>query len=170
MSDECNPPLTLATPQAAAPQPPQIISDESASTGSLIDVDAPSVHTVPSDFMDQDVQTDTQAERLDREAEAAKAKKAAASSSAKRQAKHADNWLAAHFAQLSDGSAGALAVSNLVAVVGLSSFLGYKAWGLYERGRLDWGKAGLGLGILAAVGAAEGLLGRYLYKGKAKGN
>uniref|UniRef100_A0A0B7JSZ3 Mitochondrial outer membrane protein OM14 C-terminal domain-containing protein n=1 Tax=Bionectria ochroleuca TaxID=29856 RepID=A0A0B7JSZ3_BIOOC len=31
--------------EAAAPQPPQVITDESASTASLIDVDLPSVHT-----------------------------------------------------------------------------------------------------------------------------
>ena len=46
--------------QAAAPQPPQVVTDESASTSSLVDVDTPSVRTVPSDFNDQDVQTDTQ--------------------------------------------------------------------------------------------------------------
>ena len=114
--------------------------------------------------MEQDVQTDTQAERLERESEAAKAKAAAA----KRSGKEADNWLAAQFAKLSDGSAGAIAISNLAGVVSLSAFLGYKAWGLYERGRLDWSKVGLGVGILATVGVAEGVLGRYLYKGKGK--
>lgn len=124
-----------------------------------MDVDAPSVHTVPSDFLDQDVQTDTQAARLQREAESKKVK-------AKKQGKKADNWLQAQFARLSDGSAGALAIANLAGVIGLSSFLGYKAWGLYERGRLNWQSVGLGVGILAAVGAAEGVFGRYLYKGK----
>merc|ERR1712169_33770 len=63
-----------APEDAAAPQPPEILSNESASTASLVDVDAPSVHTVPSDFLDQEVQTDTQAARLEREAKAKKAK------------------------------------------------------------------------------------------------
>ncbi|PTB73402.1 hypothetical protein M440DRAFT_1404407, partial [Trichoderma longibrachiatum ATCC 18648] len=43
--------------EAAAPQPPEIIPNESSSTASLIDVDMPSVHTVPPDFLEQDVQT-----------------------------------------------------------------------------------------------------------------
>lgn len=148
-----------APEDAAAPQPPEILTNESASTASLVDVDAPSVHTVPSDFLDQEVQTDTQAARLEREAAAKKAK-------AKKETKKADNWLTAQFAKLSDGSAGALAIGNLAGVIGLSAFLGYKAWGLYERGRLGWQNVGLGVGILAAVGAAEGVFGRYLYKGK----
>merc|ERR1712169_176414 len=139
-----------APEDAAAPQPPEILSNEPASTASLVDVDAPSVHTVPSDFLDQEVQTDTRAARLEREAKA----------------KKADSWLKAQFAKLSDGSADALAIGNLAGVIGLSAFLGYKAWGLYERGHLSWQNVGLGVGILAAVGAAEGVFGRYLYKGK----
>ena len=47
----------------------------------------------------------------------------------------------------------------LAAVIGLSGWLGYKAWGLYERGRLGWKNVGLGLGILTAVGAIEGVFG-----------
>ncbi|VUC35492.1 unnamed protein product, partial [Clonostachys rosea] len=50
--------------EAAAPQPPQVITDETASTASLIDVDLPSVHTVPADFLEQEIQTETQAARL----------------------------------------------------------------------------------------------------------
>jgi hypothetical protein len=145
--------------QAAAPQPPEVIPNESASTASLVDVDMPSVHTVSSDFPDQEVKTETQAHRLEREAEQKKVK-------AKRETKKADNWLTAQFAKLSDDSAGALAIANLAGVVGLSAYLGYKAWGLYERGRLSYQNVGIGVGILAAVGAAESVLGRYLYKGK----
>lgn len=121
------------------------------------------MHTVPSDFLEQEVQTTTQADRLSRDREAAAARKAA---KAKKTAKKADSWLTAQFSRLSDGSASALAVANLVGVVGLSSFMGYKAWGLYERGRLSWQSVGLGVGILAGVGIVEGVVGRYLYKGK----
>jgi len=154
--------------EAAAPQPPEIITTETASTSSLIDVDAPSVHTVPSDFLEQNIQTGTQAARLEREEESKKAKAKAAAHKAKGRARETDNWLIAQFSKLSDGSAGALGVANLAAVVGLSAFLGYKAWGLYERGRLSWETVGLGVGILAGVGAAEAVLGRYLVKGKKK--
>ncbi|KAL3953282.1 hypothetical protein ACCO45_013225 [Purpureocillium lilacinum] len=166
----------MGWPQAVSlrgrrPGTPEIIANESASTSSLIDVDAPSVHTVPSDFLEQDVQTETQAARRDREDAAAEAKAKAekARRDAAAKARRADNWLTAQFSKLSDGSAGALALANVAAVVGLSSYLGYRAWGLYEKGRLDWKTAGVGVGILAAVGALESVFGGYLYKGKKKG-
>lgn len=126
----------------------------------------PSVHTVPSDFLEQDVQTETQAERLERDAEAAKVKAEQAKKNAVKKARNADSWLVKQFSSLSDGSAGALAITNLAAIVGVSSYLGYRAWGLYERGNLNWKNAGVGFGILAGVGAVEAVLGRYLYKGK----
>ena len=158
--------------QAAAPQPIEIIPNESASTASLIDVDVPSVHTVPSDFLEQDITTETQANRVDREATAARAKAKAerAKKEAANKARRADSWLTSQFSKLSDTDAGALAFANVAAVIGISSWLGYRAWGLYEKGRLDWKNAGLGLGILAGVGAVESLIGGYLYKGKKKGS
>ncbi|KAL7823115.1 hypothetical protein V8C26DRAFT_385446 [Trichoderma gracile] len=158
--------------EAAAPQPPEIIPNESSSTASLIDVDMPSVHTVPPDFLEQDVQTETQAERIKREEEAAEQAKqqqqaaAAAKKKAASKAKRADSWLTRQFSQLSDGSVTAIALANVAGVVGVSGFLGYRAWGLYERRVLDWKHVGVGVGVLAAVGAVEAVLGRYLYKSK----
>ncbi|KAH0495061.1 hypothetical protein TgHK011_008633 [Trichoderma gracile] len=151
--------------EAAAPQPPEIIPNESSSTASLIDVDMPSVHTVPPDFLEQDVQTETQAERIKREEEAAEQAKqqqqaAAAKKKAASKAKRADSWLTRQFSQLSDGSVTAIALANVAGVVGVSGFLGYRAWGLYERRVLDWKHVGVGVGVLAAVGAVEAVLGR----------
>ncbi|GJC78641.1 hypothetical protein ColLi_01479 [Colletotrichum liriopes] len=148
--------------EAAAPQPPEVSveSVESvASTSSLVDVDMPS-----------DVKTETQADRIERENEEQKARAEAdlAKKKAAGKARKADSWLKRQFSSLSDGSASALAISNLVGVVGLSTFLGYKAWGLYERGRLSWQNVGLGLGILGVVGLGEGIFGSYLYKTKGK--
>ncbi|KAL7936447.1 hypothetical protein V8C35DRAFT_295509 [Trichoderma chlorosporum] len=151
--------------EAAAPQPPEIIPSESGSTASLIDVDMPSVHTVRSDFLEQDIQTETQAERIRREQEAARASQAAKKRAAGK-ARKADSWITRQFSQLSDGSVTAIAVANFLGVVGVSGFLGYRAWGLYERSRLDWKHMGVGVGVLAAVGAVEAVLGRYLYKSK----
>ncbi|KAF4463080.1 D-serine dehydratase [Fusarium albosuccineum] len=153
---------------AAAPQPPEIIPNESASTASLVDVDLPSVHTVNSDFLDQPVKTETQAARIEREEEAREEKRKRDAAAAK--ARDADNWLIRQFASLSDGSATGLVIANLATVVGLSAYLGYKGWGLYEKGRLDWKAVGIGAGILASVSAAEGVIGRYLYKGKKGGS
>lgn len=126
----------------------------------------PSVHTVPSDFADQDVQTSTQADRIDREVASAKEKASRTKETAARKGRKADNWLVSQFSSLSDESASALAIANLAAVVGISSYLGYKAWGLYEKGRLSWQSVGLGVGILAGVGAVEAVFGRYLTKAK----
>ncbi|RSM09992.1 hypothetical protein CDV31_007398 [Fusarium ambrosium] len=153
---------------AAAPQPPEIISTESASTASLIDVDLPSVHTVNSEFLDQPVKTETQAARIEREEEAREEKSKRDAAAAK--ARQTDNWLIQQFSRLSDGSATGLVIANFATVVGLSAYLGYKGWGLYEKGRLDWKAVGIGAGILASVSAAEGVLGRYLYKGKKGGS
>ncbi|KAM0425070.1 hypothetical protein ACHAPT_009629 [Fusarium lateritium] len=156
---------------AAAPQPPEIIPNESASTASLVDVDLPSVHTVNSEFLDQPVKTETQAARIEREEEAREEKRkrdAAAAAAAK--AQQTDNWLIRQFSRLSDGNATGLVIANFATVVGLGAYLGYKGWGLYEKGRLDWKAVGIGAGILASVTTVEGVLGRYLYKGKKGGS
>ncbi|KAI1383798.1 glycoside hydrolase superfamily [Hypoxylon trugodes] len=154
--------------EAAAPQPPEVISSESASTASLVDVDTPSVRTVPSDFMEQDVKTETQATRQELEdaAERARAEAHLAKKRGAGRARKADTILTKWFSDLSDGTTTTLAISNLAAIVGLSSYLGYKAWGQYEHGRLGWKSVGIGAGIVAGVGIIEGFLGRYLYKGK----
>jgi hypothetical protein len=124
--------------------------------------------------LEQEVKTDTQAERREREEEMEKlereAREAAAKAAdkaraeadlAKKKAAHkarkADNWLTQQFASMSDGASSALVVGNFLAVVGLSGYLGYKAWGLYERGRFSWKHAGVGLGVLSVVGAFEGV-------------
>ncbi|KAI0173133.1 hypothetical protein GGR52DRAFT_542044 [Hypoxylon sp. FL1284] len=148
--------------QAAAPQPPRVQSSQSASTSSLVDVDTPSVRTVPSDFMEQDVKTETQAARQELEDAAERARAEASLSKKKGSGKvqKADAILTKWFSQLSDNASTALAASNLAAVVGLSAFLGYKAWGLYEHGRLGWKSVGIGAGIFAGVGVVEGIFGR----------
>lgn len=152
--------------QAAAPPVPEIEPNESqtTSTGSLIDVDTQSVRTVPSDFMEQSIQTDTQAERIERDqelqdlADKAKAKK----EKAKKKAVEADNWLLSKIAALSDNQASGIVYANLAAVVGLGAVLGYKAWGLHERGALRWAHAGVGAAVIGAVGVVEGVFSRYV--------
>ncbi|KAI1077991.1 glycoside hydrolase family 13 protein [Whalleya microplaca] len=154
---------------AAAPQPPSVeTSESSASTGSLVDVDTPSVRTVPSDYLEQDVQTETQAAREELEDAAARARAEAdlAKKKGRSRARRADNYLTQWFAQLSDGTSNAIAAANLAALVGVGSFFGYKAWGLYDHGRLGWKNVGLGVGVLAALGTVQGLVGGYIYKAK----
>ena len=165
--------------KAAAPQPPQVSTADSASSSSLIDVDAPSVRTVPSDFASQDVQTDTQAARIDLEAEAEEAAEAARAEAELAKKRHhkksaaekkkkveekvsrAEGWLVRRLGLVGlgeGGAAGAVAGVNLAVLVGVSGWLGFRAWGLYDRGRLGVREVGLGLGVLGAVGVVEGVL------------
>lgn len=132
------------------------MTNETPETSSLIDVDTPSVRTVPSDYAEQEIQTETQAERIEREEEARRDAEAAHHRGGGRKKPHY-SWLTRQLTHLSDRTANALAVGNMAAVVGLSSYMGYKAWGLYERGRLSWQSIGLGLGILGVVGLGEGV-------------
>ena len=164
-------PDTTSPPQAAAPQLPQIEPSETASHVSLIDVDAPSVRTVPSDFMDSDVQTDTQAARIEREeveeaarAEADLAKKRptggkssgkATAADARASVRRADAWIAGRVASLGDTTSTLLVLTNLVAVTAVSSLLGMGGWAAYERGRLGWKSVGVGLSVVGAVALVE---------------
>ncbi|KAI0532279.1 hypothetical protein GGR58DRAFT_490821 [Xylaria digitata] len=158
--------------EAAAPQPPQIVPSETASTSFLIDVDTPSVRTVPSDFLEQDIQTETQERRKEREEDAAAAHARAEVELAKKKnraankARKANNFLTKFFGELSDGASTALIATNLATVVGIGAYLGYKALGLYERGRLTWKNVGVGAGVALGVGLFEAALGGYLYRGK----
>ncbi|KAK3904506.1 hypothetical protein C8A05DRAFT_31733 [Staphylotrichum tortipilum] len=74
--------------EAAAPQPPSLLPTTSSPSSSLIDVDTPSVHTVPSTFASQEIKTETQAARREREEEAAE--RAAAAAAAARARAEAD--------------------------------------------------------------------------------
>ncbi|KAK4465378.1 mitochondrial intermembrane space import and assembly protein 40 [Cladorrhinum samala] len=168
--------------EAAAPRPPQIeVADvASESTGSLVDVDGPSVRTVPADFEQQAIKTETQANRIEmeheearreRERKHAEEKARAEADLAKKKAKKADRWMTGKFEQAEGTPAGgAIALGNLLAVVGISGWLGFRAWGLYDKGRLGWKEVGLGLGILSAVGVVEGVFANYLYKAKEEKN
>ncbi|KAI9788061.1 MAG: hypothetical protein M1816_007273 [Peltula sp. TS41687] len=65
--EEDRPTLTHLCSSRAHPLPE--IAHSEASTESLVDVDSVHVNTVPPDFESQPVKTDTQADRLEREAE-----------------------------------------------------------------------------------------------------
>jgi hypothetical protein len=122
---------------------------------------------VPSDYAEQEIQTETQANRIEHEEQVVEEHARAEADLAKKKvsgkARKADNVLTKFFSNLSDGTSTALVVSNLVGVIGLSGFLGYKAWDLHERGRLGWKNIGLGLGLLGLVGAVEGVFGRSVF-------
>ncbi|CRG89018.1 hypothetical protein PISL3812_06053 [Talaromyces islandicus] len=127
-----------------SPAPPQVEKTESVSTASLVDVDAPSVQSVNSDFRKQDVKTTTQAERLEREAEETAAHaKGAASKKAKAKAegirKNADN---------------PVYIGNAIIAAAVSAGLGYGAYRKHTEGNLSWELASAWAG---AVGLFAGV-------------
>ncbi|CAK7210838.1 hypothetical protein SCUCBS95973_000925 [Sporothrix curviconia] len=110
-------------------------------------------------------------EKTKKAAGKAKDKASAKAHEAEESAKKADRWLTSQFSTFEEEhprAAQAVAVSNLLAVVGLGAFLGFRAWGLHEQGRLDWKIATTGLAVLGAVGLVEGTFANYFYKGKKK--
>jgi len=126
---------------------------------SLVDVDAESVHTVPSDFSSQPVQTNTQAERIEHEFEAVearakeeyhKANKAAgkAEKGAEAKGKKASHCLEAN-------SDNPVLVGNAVAVVALSAGLGFGAYRKYAAGELSWKVVGAWSGIVGLFAAGD---------------
>ncbi|TAQ84819.1 hypothetical protein B7494_g6846 [Chlorociboria aeruginascens] len=135
-----------------APAPPEVLHD-SVSTSSLIDVDSASVHTVPSDFGSQSIQTDTQASRISREREAeaeaeieeSLAKK---SKAAEGKAKKAKSELI-HTAQ-DPKFIGAVSASALAGLaVGIH---GYKRFGSGVE-RLSWKVVGVYAGVVGLFAA-----------------
>ena len=156
----------LISLQKRAPAPPEIEHSDSPSTSSLIDVDTDSVHTVPSDFRSQDIQTDTQYERIEHEAEAAeaRAKEAAhkASDAAKKAAKDAKakaNKAAGRFEANSDNP---VFIGNAVAVVALSAGLGFGAYRKYAAGELSWKVVGAWTSVVGLFAVGDYYLSQYV--------
>ncbi|KAF8856346.1 hypothetical protein BDZ45DRAFT_675576 [Acephala macrosclerotiorum] len=152
-----------------APAPPEIEhTDES--TASLIDVDSNSVHTVPSDFGSQDIQTSTQLDRLEHEALAAEAKAkeemSAAAAKAKKEGKKAKEKAkkAAGYAERNTDNP--VFIGNAIAVVALSAGLGFGAYRKYAAGELSWKVVGAWTGIVGLFAAGDYYLSSYLFKNK----
>ncbi|KAI1431489.1 hypothetical protein GGR50DRAFT_66907 [Xylaria sp. CBS 124048] len=170
--------------EAAAPQPPEIVTSDTVSTTSYIDVDTPSVRAVPADHLDEVVPTEIQEKtekpgkrgRRDKreststgahaEEENDSSKKKNKKHDAAVKARQADSFLTKYFADLGDGPTSVMALVNIGAVLGFGSYLGYKAVDLYKRGQLTWQSIGLGAGAFLGLGLVEAALGNYIYKGK----
>ncbi|KFX94675.1 hypothetical protein V495_07845 [Pseudogymnoascus sp. VKM F-4514 (FW-929)] len=156
--------------EARAPAPPEVEHSESASTASLIDVDSEGVHTVPADFKEHDVQTNSQAERIEREAEALKAKAIAEEKRLKKEfaekekvAKEKAKKAAERIEKNSDNP---VFIGNAVAVVALSAGLGFGAYRKYINGELTWKVVGAWTGLVGLFAAGDFYLSKYLFKNK----
>ncbi|PHH56113.1 hypothetical protein CFIMG_003466RAa [Ceratocystis fimbriata CBS 114723] len=151
------------SPKEAAAAPVPTVVSRTDDTHALIDVDSPAVRTVPNDFLERDVQTSTQAARLEREAAAAEARKVAEKKAAA--AKERRSAAAASAASRAGGRAaadatlgtGALVLANLALVLGVGAAAHYFG---ADHGRWapSWRNAGLGVGVAAALGLGESVL------------
>jgi len=159
--------------EARAPPVPSLVHDESESA-SLIDVDSPHVSSVKSDFQDQAVKTDTQADRLAHEAEdkarVASQKSAAAAQSAKDKAiakgKQAKATLKADGKKLSDNRDNPVVVGNAIIWGVATVAIGYGAYQKHSEGKLDWKLAGTVAGIVGAFGVADYFGSKWLLENK----
>jgi cation transport ATPase len=153
-----------------APAIPEVLHTDSPSTSSLVDVDTESVRTVSSDFSSHKVQTQTQADRLEREAEqfevraseeAERAEKefTKKEKEAKAKAKKAGRKLEAN-------SDNPVFIGNAVAVVALSAGLGFGAYRKYAAGELTWKVVAAWTGLVGLFAAGDYYLSKCLFKNK----
>merc|ERR1711939_129825 len=129
-----------------------------ASTSSLVDVDSPHVSSVPSDFESQSIKTDTQAARIEREAEDAKIR-------AKQEAEKAKSKAASKLGKgKNEVKANPVFFGNAVLVGVLGTVLGVGAYRKYAQGELSWKTAGIWGGVVGLFATADYFLTGFLYK------
>lgn len=124
---------------------PSYGGSSAASTGDLVDVDSPSVMSVDSNFLRQNVQTSTQADRIEREQEQDEAnarKKAQAKAKGEK-------------SRLSRTKDNPIALGNAVLVALASAGLGYGAYQKHLDGKLSWELIGIWSGIVGVAGVAD---------------
>ncbi|KAL2811666.1 dihydrolipoamide acetyltransferase component of pyruvate dehydrogenase [Aspergillus granulosus] len=137
--------------KARAPDLNRVYKDESESTASLIDVDGPHVTAVDSDFLEQDVKTTTQAERIERERKEAQ--------EAREKKKQKPNTKPSRVCA-NEGNPVFIGNAALVTLLGLG--IGFDAYRKHTQGRLSWEVVGLWTGIVGAVGAVDYFVSKYV--------
>ncbi|KAL4792847.1 hypothetical protein BDV19DRAFT_367895 [Aspergillus venezuelensis] len=142
--------------EVRAPDINHVYKDESESTASLIDVDKPHVQSVEPDFLEQEVKTDTQAERIEREEAEAKA---ARENEKKEKAK-----AKASRARANESNPVFLGNAAVLALVGAG--LGFGAYKKHTQGKLSWELVGLWTGAVGAFGAIDYFVSKWLLQNK----
>jgi len=133
--------------EARAPPVDSVIPTEPVNP--LVDVDS-GVSVVPPDFLSQDVQTETQANRIEIEAESRAIQREAAEMRAKEGGRkgHGGDKKGSSDGRRKSVGQRALEVEPDVgvfvgwAVLGVMAFLGYGGYTRYSQGRLGWATAG----------------------------
>ncbi|KIX97138.1 uncharacterized protein Z520_07252 [Fonsecaea multimorphosa CBS 102226] len=140
-----------------APPVPSLSQSESEAA-SLIDVDSPHVSSVKSDFQEQEIKTETQAERIEHELEdkarAARQEFSEDAASAKKKAatkgKQFKDEMKKDGQKLSENRDNPVVIGNAI-IWGIATVaIGYGAYQKHTEGKLDWQLAGT---VAAGVGA-----------------
>ncbi|KAL4865367.1 hypothetical protein BDV12DRAFT_188235 [Aspergillus spectabilis] len=127
-----------------APDINHVYKDEGDSTASLIDVDGPHVQSVDSDFLQQEVKTTTQAERIEREEEEAEEVRESKKQKAKAKA-----------SRVRDNDTNPVFLGNAALLALVGAGLGFGAYRRHTQGKLSWELVGLWTGAVGAFGAID---------------
>lgn len=143
---------------------PEVEHDTASS--SLIDVDSPHISSVPSDYDSQSIKTDTQAERIEHEAQDAKIQADKAAQQAKERATKTKNaakekaGLAGKRVRENADNPVVLGNALLVGLGGLG--LGWFAYRKYTAGEFNWRLGGILAGAVGLFAAADIYVSRYV--------
>ncbi|KAF5861373.1 hypothetical protein ETB97_000336 [Aspergillus alliaceus] len=143
-----------------APDVGRIYKDESESTASLVDVDSPHVTAVDPNFLNQDIKTTTQAERVERE-ESEKKKKAQEEQNAKAKAK-----AKAKASGVCRNADNPVYIGNAVLLGLVGAGLGFGAYRKHLDGKLSWELVGLWSGAVGAFGAVDYFVSKWFLQNK----
>lgn len=137
-----------------APPVPQVEQTGTQSSSSLIDVDSPHISSVPSNYSEQSVKTETQANRLEQEAEARARRESANAApnqskgqSASQKGREQAETAADRIRKNSDNP---VLIGNAVVLTALAGILGYGGSRWWQQGAK--GGASVVAGVVAAVG------------------
>lgn len=125
-----------------------VYHDESETTASLIDVDSPHVTAVDPNFLNQEVKTTTQAERIDREAEAAERQR-------QQEARKQTKPRKAKSTNLRANVDNPVYIGNAVVYTLVGAGLGYGAYRKHAEGKLSWETIGLWSGAVSAFSVVD---------------
>lgn len=124
-----------------------VYHDESEGTASLIDVDQPHVSSVEPNFLNQEVQTTTQAERIEREEEAEHKR-------AQEEEKRAKSRKAKS-SSLRANTDNPVYIGNALIYAMVGAGLGFGAYRKHAEGKLSWETIGLWSGAVGAFSVVD---------------
>ncbi|KAF2736706.1 hypothetical protein EJ04DRAFT_533441 [Polyplosphaeria fusca] len=143
---------------ARAPALPQVERTDD-SVHSLIDVDSPHVSSVPSDFDQQSIKTDTQAERIELEDKAKQAAEEAKSAKEKAKAKAGRGGKYAK--QNADNP---VILGNALTVAILGTTLGVGAYRKWAKDELTWKVVGAWAGVVGLFAVGDYYVSQYFFQ------